>query len=68
MKIKIENFYQKKQLISKDPNRSPYLAMPQDAYEDLIREPIIQTYLARHHVKLIIFDIENPIIYEWKSY
>ena len=54
-------------LEDQDPNRIPYLAMPQDAYEDLIREPIIQTYLARHNVKLIIFDIENPIIYEWKS-
>ena len=27
--------------------------MPNDAYEDLIREPIIQTFLQRHNVKLI---------------
>ena len=54
-------------LENQDPNRIPYLAMPKDAYEDLIREPVIQTYLARHNVKLIIFDTQNPIIYAWKS-
>jgi XisH protein len=53
-------------LEQKEPNRIPYLAMPNDAYEDLIREPIIQTFLQRHNVKLILFDIENPIIHAWK--
>ena len=55
-------------LEEKEPNRIPYLAMPKDAYEDLIREPIIELFLKRHKVKLIIFDTENPIIYEWKNY
>ena len=41
--------------------------MPKDAYEDLIREPIIQTYLDRHNVPLIIFDTQNLIIYAWKN-
>ena len=41
--------------------------MPNDAYEDLIREPIIQTFLERHNVKLILFDTENPIIHSWKK-
>ena len=54
-------------LEGQEPNRIPYLAMPKDAYEDLIREPIIQTYLDRHQVKLIIFDTQNPIIYTWKN-
>ena len=54
-------------LETQEPNRIPYLAMPKDAYEDLVREPIIQTFLDRHHVRLIIFDTQNPIIYEWKS-
>ena len=54
-------------LETQDPSRIPYLAMPKDAYEDLIREPIIQTYLDRHNVRLIIFDTQNPIIYAWKS-
>ena len=54
-------------LEEQEPERIPYLAMPQDAYEDLIREPIVQTFLDRHRVKLIIFDIQNPIIHAWKK-
>ena len=53
-------------LEEKEPDRIPFLAMPKDAYEDLIIEPIVQTFLKRHNVKLIIFDTQNPIIYEWK--
>jgi XisH protein len=54
-------------LEEQEPSRIPYLAMPKDAYDDLIREPIIQTFLDRHNVKLIIFDVQNPIIHAWKS-
>ena len=53
-------------LEEKEPDRIPFLAMPKDAYEDLIAEPIIQTFLNRHKVKLIIFDTEKPIIHAWK--
>jgi XisH protein len=51
-----------------EPERLPYLAMPQDAYEDLIREPIVELFLQRHHVQLIIFDIQNPIINQWRTF
>jgi hypothetical protein len=54
-------------LEEQEPIRIPFLAMPKDAYDDLIREPIIQTFLDRHHVKLIIFDIEQPCIHLWKK-
>lgn len=54
-------------LEEQEPERIPFLAMPQDAYEDLIREPIIQTFLDRHQVKLIIFDINKPLIHTWKK-
>ncbi len=53
-------------LEEQDPTRVPFLAMPKDAYEDLIREPIIQVFLDRHNVRLIIFDIQNPVIFAWK--
>jgi hypothetical protein len=53
-------------LETKEPDRIPFLAIPKDAYEDLIVEPIIQTFLDRHNVKLIIFDTLNPIIHAWK--
>ncbi len=54
-------------LEEQEPERIPFLAMPQDAYEDLVREPIIQTFLGRHRVKLIIFDINKPFIHTWKK-
>lgn len=54
-------------LEQQDPERLPYLAIPKDAYEDLSREPIVQTFLDRHHVKLIIYDIKKPLIYLWKN-
>ncbi len=48
-----------------EPDRIVFLAIPKDAYEDLIREPIVQLFLKRHNVQLIIFDTENPIIHQW---
>jgi hypothetical protein len=54
-------------LEEQEPERIPFLAMPQDAYEDLIREPIIQTFLDRHRVKIIVFDINKPLIHTWKK-
>jgi XisH protein len=54
-------------LEEQDPDRIPFLAMPKDAYEDLIREPIVETFLSRHNVKLIIFDHNKPRIHSWKK-
>lgn len=54
-------------LETQEPARIPFLAMPKDAYDDLIREPIIQTFLDRHRVKLLIFDLEQPLIHAWKK-
>lgn len=54
-------------LEEQEPDRVPFLAMPKDAYEDLIREPIVQTFLERHQVKLIIFDVQKPYIFAWKK-
>ncbi len=50
-----------------EPERLPYLAIPKDAYNDLIREPIIQVFLDRHNMHLIIFDTTQSIIYQWKK-
>lgn len=54
-------------LEQQEPDRVPFLAMPKDAYEDLIREPIVQTFLERHQVNLIIFDVQKPYIFAWKK-
>jgi hypothetical protein len=53
-------------LKEKEPDLISYMAMPKDIYEDLIIEDIVQTCLEIDNVKLIIFDTQNPIIYEWK--
>lgn len=48
-----------------EPDRVPFLAMPDDAYEDLIREPIVQTFLRRHKVNLITYNIQTTLIDAW---
>ncbi len=48
-----------------EPDRVPFLAMPDDAYEDLIREPIVQIFLRRHKVNLITYNIQTSLIDEW---
>lgn len=50
-----------------EPDRIPYLAIPKDAYDELIIEPIIQLFLEKHNTKLIVFDIQQPIIHVWKN-
>jgi hypothetical protein len=48
-----------------EPERVPYLAMPEDAFEDLIREPIVQTFLKRHHVNIITYHTTTHEICQW---
>ena len=48
-----------------EPDRIPYLAIPKDAYDDLIREPIIQKYVEVHQVKFLVYNTQKPKIYEW---
>ena len=50
-----------------EPERMPYLAIPKDAYNDLMREPIIQVFLNRHNIHLIIFDTNQATIFQWKK-
>jgi hypothetical protein len=54
-------------LEDQEPDRIPYLAIPKDAYNDLISDPIIQRFLKRHQVKIITFDPKRPVIYQWIS-
>ncbi|MEO0043194.1 MAG: hypothetical protein RL329_2642 [Bacteroidota bacterium] len=52
-------------LEKQDPDRIPYLALPIDAYVDLISDYLIRGFLERHGVKIITFDPQKPIIYQW---
>jgi XisH protein len=58
------NFYEL--LLKKhDPNRVLYLAIPDDAYDELSSEPIIQEFLALYHIKIIVYDTLKKEIITW---
>lgn len=48
-----------------EPERVLYLAIPEPAYLDLIREPLTQRTIDRFHLKLIIYDTEQKKIVKW---
>ena len=52
-------------LDKQEPDRILYLAMPQDAYDELMEEPLIEEFFKLHNVKFIIFDTQKPIIRQW---
>jgi hypothetical protein len=52
-------------LKKQEPNRILYLAMPEDAYDELIVEPVIQEFLQLNGVKLIIYDTFKANIVTW---
>ncbi len=52
-------------LNKQEPERVLYLAMPQDAYDELIVIPVIKEFLERRQVKLITFDINEPKLKQW---
>lgn len=48
-----------------DPNRSVWLAIPDEAWEDFFQRPFIQKAILRHKIELLIFDINNESIVQW---
>lgn len=50
-----------------EADRTLYLAIPKDVYNDLMLEPKVQAFIEKFQVSLIIFDIEKSIISQWKS-
>lgn len=53
-------------LLSKqEPDRTLYLAMPEDAYNELIVIPVVKEFLELKKVKLIIFDVNKPKLSKW---
>ena len=47
------------------PERELFLAVPSDTYNDFLKEEFMQELLNRHHVKLIIYHIEQGTITRW---
>ena len=53
-------------LLSKqEPDRILYLAMPEDAYNELIIIPVVKEFLDMKKVKLIIFNTNEPKLSKW---
>jgi hypothetical protein len=48
-----------------EPDRVLYLAIPEPAYLDLMREPLTQKTIDRFNLKLIIYDIAQKKITKW---
>ncbi|MEG4959405.1 MULTISPECIES: XisH family protein [unclassified Microcoleus] len=54
-------------LRKKQPNRSLYLAINQDVYNDFFCNRFIQELIAEHQLKLLIFDAIQEGILLWKE-
>lgn len=48
-----------------DPERTIWLAVPSEAWNDFSQRPFIQKAVTRHNLELIIFDITNETIVQW---
>ena len=48
-----------------DPERTVWLAVPAEAWNDFFQRPFIQKAVTRHNLELIIFDITNETIVQW---
>jgi len=58
------NFYQYA-LEKKMPERTLFLAVPVDIYEDFFKEDFIEDLLACYQVKLLVYQIDPAIIEQW---
>jgi len=50
-----------------DNERILFLAMPQSAYQKLRKKPLIMRSIETYEVKLIVFDVDEKRILQWKK-
>ncbi len=55
-------------LEDKEPDRTLYLAVPSETYDDFFQMPFIRKSLKRHTINLIIYDPIQEKIKEWISF
>lgn len=48
-----------------EPNRTIWLAIPKDAWEDFFQRDFIQRAIKRLHIDIIIFEVENQTVISW---
>jgi hypothetical protein len=53
-------------LDEQDPNRRLYLAIPLDAYDIFFILPFIQEAVQRHHLRLVVCNVEEELITKWQ--
>jgi len=52
-------------LMTKDPERTLYLAISKDTYRLTFSEPDVSSLITRQEIKLIIFDSIKEVILQW---
>jgi hypothetical protein len=50
-----------------DPERILYLAITVDAYDSFFILPFTQMAIQRHQLKLIVYEPETEVIFQWKE-
>ena len=53
-------------LADEDPERTLYLAVPQNTYNDFFKLPFIQSVVRRSQLNLLVYDIEQEAIVQWQ--
>lgn len=52
-------------LENKEPNRTLYLAIPQEIYDTFFQSLLVQSVLEKYQIPLIIYDPESEVILQW---
>lgn len=52
-------------LSRKEPERTLYLAVPEEAYDDFFQLAFTQIIVQDYQLKLIVCDVENEVIVRW---
>jgi len=48
-----------------DPDRTLYLALSEDAFEEIFTEPIGEVLLRKKRLNLMVFDGQQEVIVQW---
>ncbi|MDJ0728693.1 MAG: XisH family protein [Crocosphaera sp.] len=54
-------------LNQKDPKRSLYLAIPEEAYDNFFRLEFTQTVIKNNQINLIVYNVEKEVIVQWQN-
>lgn len=54
-------------LNNKDSQRSLYLAIPEEAYDNFFRLEFTQTVINNNNINLIVYNVEKELIIQWQN-